>query len=111
MEGVAQKFEAEEGMHCEVEQKMTSEPYLWMQTSFPCIQGKYHPYCEIMPSITQNNEATTIKMSSIRRSSAQGKKKRDKKKEIINQTCKSRNVSGEHYACQPQEIDTMEKKV
>ncbi|MCD7457081.1 hypothetical protein HAX54_034067 [Datura stramonium] len=79
MEAVAQMFEAEEGMHCEVEQKMKSEPYLWMQPSFPCIQGKYRPYCEIMSSINQN-VATGIKMSMIRRSSAQGKQMRNKKK-------------------------------
>ncbi|XP_055827016.1 lysine-specific demethylase JMJ13-like isoform X2 [Solanum dulcamara] len=79
MEAVAQMFEAEEGMHCEVEKKMKSLPFLWMQTLFPHIQRKYHPYCEIMSSSTQNVDAG-IKMSTIRRSSAQGKQMRDKKK-------------------------------
>lgn len=47
MEAVAQMFEAEEGMRYEVEQKMKSLPYLWIQTLFPRIQGKYRPYCEV----------------------------------------------------------------
>lgn len=47
MEVVAQMFEAEEGILCEVEQKMKSEPYLWMQTLSPCTKGKYSPYCEV----------------------------------------------------------------
>ncbi|XP_060206392.1 lysine-specific demethylase JMJ13-like [Lycium barbarum] len=116
MEAVAQMFEAEEGMHCEVEQKMKSEPYLWMHTSFPCIQGKYSPYCEIMPNNTQNNEATGIKISRIRRASAQGKqlaKEEDKKKKCYREPIElgNKNVSWERYAFQPQEIDTMEKKV
>ncbi|KAJ8537019.1 hypothetical protein K7X08_035420 [Anisodus acutangulus] len=81
MKVVAQMFEAEEGMHCEVEQKMKSEPYSWMQTSFPCIQG---PYCEIMSSSTLN-VATGIKRSMIRRLSAQGKKRKasEKKSSIL----------------------------
>ncbi|XP_019231869.1 PREDICTED: lysine-specific demethylase JMJ706-like isoform X2 [Nicotiana attenuata] len=79
MEAVAQVFEAEEGILCEVEQKMKSEPYLWMQTLSPCMKGKYSPYCEIMPINTQKNEATCIKMSRIRRT-AQDKQRRNKKK-------------------------------
>lgn len=47
MEVVAQMFEAEEGMLYEVEQKMKSEPYLWMQTLSSCVKGKYSPYCEV----------------------------------------------------------------
>ncbi|KAK6794773.1 hypothetical protein RDI58_008226 [Solanum bulbocastanum] len=61
MEAVAQMFEAEEGMRCEVEQKMKSLPYLWIQTLFPRIQGKYRPYCEIMSSSIQNVD-TDIKI-------------------------------------------------
>ncbi|XP_049349437.1 lysine-specific demethylase JMJ706-like [Solanum verrucosum] len=82
MEAVAQMFEAEEGMRCEVEQKMKSLPYLWIQTLFPRIQGKYRPYCEIMSSSIQNVD-TDITMSMIRRSSAQGKQMRNKKKKGV----------------------------
>lgn len=82
MEAVAQMFEAEEGIHCEVEQKMKSQPYLRMQTLFPRIQGKYRPCCETMSSGTQNVD-TGIKMSMIRSSSVQGKQMRDKKQKGI----------------------------
>ncbi|XP_016459226.1 lysine-specific demethylase JMJ13-like [Nicotiana tabacum] len=86
MEAVAQMFEAEEGILCEVEQKMKSEPYLWMQTLSPCTKGKYSPYCEIMPINTQKNEATCIKMSRIRRTSAQDKQRRNKKKKCYRES-------------------------
>ncbi|KAF3641160.1 putative F-box protein-like [Capsicum annuum] len=110
MEAVAQMFEAEEGIHCEVEQKMKSQPYLRMQTLFPRIQGKYRPYCETMSSGTQNVD-TGIKMSMIRSSSVQGKQMRDKKQNANQWSLTTKeHLPGARYACQPQENDTMEKK-
>ncbi|XP_015068933.2 lysine-specific demethylase JMJ706-like isoform X1 [Solanum pennellii] len=104
MEAVAQMFEAEEGMRYEVEQKMKSLPYLWIQTLFPRIQGKYRPYCEITSSSIQNVD-TGIKMSMIRRSTAQGKQMRNMKKRG------SMELDNEGMYPQTALNDTMEKEV